>query len=122
MLKTVHVASVAITLILFLVRGGWYLFRPNQPLYRPLRYLPHINDTILTITGISMAVSFGISPLVETWFLAKLIALFAYIGLGMYAFKEHRLYGKRMIAWILALCVFLYIFGVVRTHSALVLI
>ena len=67
-----------------------------------------------------MAVLYSISPLDQSWFLVKIIALFAYIGLGMYAFKEKHLYGRRLVAWALALCVFFYIIGVVRTHSALV--
>lgn len=120
MIKTIHVSTVVFTLVLFLVRGGWYFFWADKAMPKLLRYLPHLNDTVLTITGITMAVMYSISPLGQTWFLAKIIALFAYIGLGMYAFKEKRLYGKRLFSWLLALLVFFYIIGVVRTHSALV--
>ncbi|MDH5546507.1 MAG: SirB2 family protein [Gammaproteobacteria bacterium] len=117
MIKTIHVTTVLVTLALFLFRGGWYYARYRMPLPKPLRILPHLNDTVLTITGITMAVSYGINPFVETWFLAKLIALFAYIGLGMYAFRNKRLQGKHLWAWVIALLVFFYIIGVVRTHQ-----
>jgi uncharacterized membrane protein SirB2 len=119
LIKQIHVATVVVTFILFVIRGTWYYFRADKPLNKVLRFLPHINDTLLTVTGISMAFMYSISPLVETWFLAKLIALLLYIGLGMYAFREKRLYGSRLLAWCLALLVFVYILGVVRTHSAL---
>ena len=121
MIKAIHVSTVVLTLILFLVRGGWYYFRADKVMPGPLRYLPHLNDTVLTVTGIWMAVLYSISPLDQSWFLVKIVALFAYIGLGMYAFKEKHLYGRRLVAWGLALCVFFYIFGVVRTHSVLVI-
>ena len=103
---------------MFLYRGGWYYFRHNKPILPVFRFLPHLNDTVLTVTGITMAISYGISPLEQTWFFVKLIALVTYIGLGMYAFKEKHLYGKRLVAWVGALLVFVYILGVVRTHSA----
>lgn len=121
MIKNIHVTTVIITLILFLVRGAWYYFRYQQPLLKPLRYLPHLNDTLLTITGITLAVTYGISPLQQPWFLMKLIALFCYIGLGMYAFREKHLYGKRLLAWLLALLMFFLILGIVETQNPLII-
>lgn len=120
MVKSIHIATVVITLILFLFRGGWYWLRPSQPLMLPLRILPHLNDTVLTISGVTMAIMYAYNPFEQLWFMAKIVALLAYIGLGMYAFREKHLYGKRLLAWFIALLMFVYIFAVVRTHNALI--
>lgn len=50
--------------------------------------MPHLIDTLLFASGISLAVMAGFSPQNSAWLLFKLIALLAYIMFGMLAMKK----------------------------------
>lgn len=117
--KAVHVTCVGLTFALFFGRG--LLMLADSPLLRSrlLRIAPHVIDTLLLASAIGMAVASRQFPFVEGWLTAKLIALFAYIGLGSIAISRGRTRRARAIAWLLALAVFVYIVGVALTRSPL---
>jgi uncharacterized membrane protein SirB2 len=80
---------------------------------RWVRVVPHVNDTLLLLAGIYLATAIGLEP----WIVAKLVALVAYILIGMVAISRGRTKAVRIAAWIAAQCVFLYIVAVaVRKH------
>ena len=58
-------------------------------------------------------------PFVDGWLTAKVVALVVYIVLGTIALKRGRSRGTRIVAWIAAQAVFLYIVGVALTRDAL---
>ena len=118
MLKNIHVTAVAITLILFVLRGFWMITQSSRLQQRWVRVLPHVNDTILLVSAIALAVSMGQYPFVHAWLTAKVIALLAYIGLGMIAIRHGRRQGQRITAWLAALLVFGYMVSVAVTKSA----
>lgn len=72
-----------------------------------VKITPHINDTMLLLVGIGMAVMLKINPLEYTWLLEKIIALVAYIFTGYYTLKLARNKAMRIfgylgaIGWIL---------------------
>ena len=82
LLKLAHVTCVVISGTLFVYRYALLSLRPDRPLAKPLRVLPHINDTVLLASAIGMLVLIGLNPLTTPWLLAKIVALIGYVVLG----------------------------------------
>lgn len=118
-LKTLHVATVVIALALFLLRGVWMIAESPRLAARWTRIVPHINDTVLLVSGIALAWTLSLSPLEHGWLAAKIVALLAYIVLGTIALKRGRTRGQRIAAWIAALVVLGYIIAVAHAHNPL---
>ncbi|MBN8759466.1 MAG: regulator SirB [Thiobacillus sp. 65-69] len=118
-LKTLHMATVAITLTLFILRGAWMAMGSLHLGARWTRILPHLNDTVLLASGIALAWTLGLSPLEHGWLAAKLVALVAYIVLGTIALKRGKTRGQRITAGTAALLVFGYMLAVAHTHNPL---
>lgn len=118
-LKSIHVTSVVISYTLFLLRGVW-MFRSSPSLQqRWVKITPHINDTILLLSAVAMAVIAHRNPLAEHWLAAKIIGLLVYIVLGYTAFRLAKTHQMRMVAWISAQIVFAYIVLVALTKNPL---
>ena len=111
-LKSVHVACVAASYTLFLVRGVWMMQDSTLLARRWVRIVPHVIDTVLLASAIAMAVMIRQYPFAAPWLTAKVIGLVAYIGLGTVALKRGRTKRVRIVAWIAAQIVFLYIVAV----------
>ncbi len=119
LLRTLHVATVHLTLILFLLRGFWMLTDSALLQARWARIVPHINDTLLLLAAISMLLVAGMNPLDQPWLLAKIIGLLAYIGLGTVALKRGRTKAVRIQALVAALAMFGYIIAVAITKQVI---
>ena len=119
LLKHVHVATVVITLVLFVTRGVWMWADSPRLQAKLVKILPHVNDTILLASGIALAVLLGQYPFVDGWLTAKLLALLAYIALGTIALKRGKTKPVRMTAFLLALAVLAYLVAVALTHQVL---
>ena len=119
LLKTTHIACVAITAVLFFGRGLLMLAESPLRNARVLRIAPHVNDTVLLASALWMAVRSHQYPFAEAWLTAKLLALITYIGLGMVALTYGRTRRTRMAAWVAAQLVLAYIIAVALTRSAL---
>ena len=117
--RTLHVATVHLTLILFLLRGFWMLIESAHLHARWVRIVPHINDSLLLIAAISMLVVAGMNPLDQPWLLAKIVGLLAYIALGTVALKRGRTKTVRVVALIAALAMFGYIMAVAITKQVI---
>jgi len=118
-LKNLHLATIAITLTLFLLRGFWMMADSPRLQARWVRIVPHINDTLLLASGIGLAVMIQQYPLVHGWLTVKLFALIAYIVLGTIALKRGKTRVQRIAAWIAALLVFGYMVAVAVAHDPL---
>lgn len=116
-LKHVHVSTAVITFCLFFLRGCWMLV-DSPRLERPwVRIVPHVNDTLLLASAVTMAALIQQYPFVDGWLTAKILALLAYIGLGTVALKRGRTKTVKIAAWIAALVVFGYIVSVALNHD-----
>ncbi len=113
--KELHVAAVALSWTLFFLRGVWMIADSPRLKARWLRVLPHVNDTILLLAGLYLATFVGLQP----WIVAKLVALVAYILIGMVAITRGRTKPVRIAAWIAAQCVFFYIVAVALRKNPL---
>ena len=116
-LKHIHLSFVALTFISFSVRGFWMLSESALLQKKWVSIAPHIIDTTLLSSAIALAVMLQISPLEQTWLLAKIIGLLVYILLGTFALKRGKTKKVRVSAFILALLTFGYIVKVALTKS-----
>ncbi len=122
LLINLHISTALISLLLFLLRGVRVLRHGQQNRPRWMKWLPHVNDTILFILGIVLMLTIQQYPLVDAWLTAKLTALIVYILLGMVVMKWARQRRSRFVAWLGALVVFAYMVGVAITKQPLVFI
>ena len=118
-LRNLHLATIAITLALFVLRGVWMMADSPRLQARWVRIVPHVNDTLLLASGIGLAVLIRQYPLVHGWLTAKLFALIAYIVLGTVALKRGKTRRTRIAAWFAALGVFGYMVSVARMRTPL---
>lgn len=117
LLRLMHIGTVYVTLVLFVLRGFWMLLDSPRLKQRWVRIVPHVNDTLLLIAAIGLVVVAELNPLDQPWILAKIIGLLAYIGLGTVALKRGRTKPIRVTAFIAALGVFAYIVAVAVTKQ-----
>jgi uncharacterized membrane protein SirB2 len=118
-LKALHAGCALVSLTLFVVRGGWMLTQPGRLQQRWVQIVPHIVDTVLLLSALALVWQLGGLKAVSTqsWITAKIVALFAYIALGMIALKRGRTRAVRIAAFVAAIAVFGYIVSVAITKS-----
>jgi uncharacterized membrane protein SirB2 len=102
-LKTAHVTTVAFSISIFLLRYYWMVNRTGWTNKRWVRTLSVINDTVLLIAGISLAVLTQQSPHQHPWLMAKLAILLLYILFGTIALKRGKTRRIRIISGVAAL-------------------
>jgi len=115
--KNLHLATLTITLALFLLRGFWMMADSPRLQARWVRIVPHVNDTLLLLSGIALAVLIQQYPLVHGWLTAKLLALIVYIVLGTLALKRGKTKSQRVAAWFAALLTLGYMVAVALAHD-----
>jgi uncharacterized membrane protein SirB2 len=113
--KQVHLATIALSWGLFFVRGVWMIADSPRLAARWVRVVPHVNDTVLLLAAIYLATSYGL----HSWIVAKIVALVAYILIGMVALRRGPTKPVRIAAWVAAQLVFLYIVAVAVTKNPL---
>lgn len=117
LVKMIHVGSIILSYLLFLTRGIWMMRNSTKLKQRWVKILPHIIDTVLLTSAIFLAVSLQQDPLNHSWLSAKVIGLLLYICLGMVAMRFGKTRKTKIIAWVAAQCVFVYIVLVALTKS-----
>jgi len=118
-LKAIHICTVAVSYILFFVRGIWMLSDSPLLQQRWVRIVPHVNDTLLLAAGVWMTAIIQQYPGTHGWLTAKLTGLVLYILLGLVALRPGRAKRVRAAAWIAAQVVFGYIVAVAFNHQPL---
>jgi uncharacterized membrane protein SirB2 len=117
LVKNLHLATIVLTLALFVLRGVWMVADSPRLQARWVRIVPHINDTLLLASGFGLAVMIQQYPLMHGWLTAKFLALILYIVLGTIALKRGKTKTQRIVAWIAALLVFGYMAAVAVAHD-----
>ena len=115
--KSIHIHAASISIFLFIGRGLWSFWRPQDLKYAWIRILPHVVDTVLLASAITLAILSSQYPVQDDWLTAKFIALILYIALGTIALKRGRARSTRMIAFFAAIATFAYIVSVAVTRS-----
>jgi uncharacterized membrane protein SirB2 len=118
-IKLVHITTVILTGSLFLQRFVWMQQGTLRQRGRWILTLPHINDTLLLISGLTMASLIGQYPLQTPWLTTKLFTLIAYILFGSYALKRGTSLRIRCWSGYAAIVCYLYMVSVALTRSPL---
>lgn len=118
-LKYVHVASAALSISGYLLRGVWMLRESPQLQKKWVRIVPHVIDTVLLGSAILLAITIQQYPFVHGWLTAKVLALVLYIVVGAIGLKYGRTKTIRVGAWVGAVVIFAYIVLVALTRQVL---
>lgn len=118
-LKFLHISCVVLSGSGFVLRGWWMLTDSPLRQHRLTRMLPHLVDTVLLGSALTMAWLSHQYPFAQSWLTAKFFGLLAYILLGSLALKRGRSKAARALYFGLALLAFAYIVSVAMTKSPL---
>ncbi len=116
-IKLIHVSMVTITTCFFIIRFFWMIKYPDLLQQTWVKKFPPIIDTTLLASGITMAVLSHQYPFQQPWLTAKVVALVAYIILGIVALKSGSTLRIRIIAGIFALASVGYIVSSALSRS-----
>lgn len=118
-LKAIHITFAALSFTGFFIRGIWMLRDSKLLTQRWVKIAPQAVDTVLLVSAIVLAVQLRFSPMEQPWLMAKIIALLAYIGVGLVALRFGRSKSIRTFAWLLGMVIFAYIVSVAVSKSVL---
>ena len=118
-LKAIHQAAVALSLAGFFARGLATLRGAAWVRGRLARILPHVVDSVLLVSALSLAWTWRLVPGAAPWLTAKVVGVVVYIGFGMVALRPGRPAPVRAVAWVAALATFAWIVSVAITKSPL---
>ena len=118
-LKFAHISFVAVSGSLFVYRYFLLNLRPEQPLPKALKVLPHVNDSLLLACAIGMLFIGHMNPFETPWLLAKIIALVIYIGLGAMCMRATPRSRRQTISFASSIAVFGYILLVALTKQVI---
>jgi uncharacterized membrane protein SirB2 len=116
-LKHLHVSCVALSGAGFLLRAWWMLHDSSQLQQRWVKVAPHVIDTLLLGSAISMAVLSAQYPFALDWLTAKMGGLLTYILCGTMALKRGRTKRQRAVFLFVAVMAFAYIVSVALTRN-----
>ncbi|WP_334187209.1 SirB2 family protein [Noviherbaspirillum sp.] len=118
-IKQLHITCALLSGSFFLLRGIWMMTDSPLLARRWVRTVPHMVDSVLLLSALTLAFWSGQYPFVQPWLTAKVGALICYIVLGSVALK----YGKPkpvcLACLVLALAVFGFIIGTALTKDPL---
>lgn len=112
-------SAAAASYVLFFIRGLWMMRSSPLLAQRWVKIIPHVVDTVLLASAITMAILSRQYPFQASWLTAKVLALVLYIALGMAALRLAPSLRSRIGAWIAAQLVFFYIIAVAVTRDPL---
>ena len=116
-LKIIHITSAIFSYILFTIRGLWMMQDSPRLQRRWIKILPHVIDTILLVSAVTLVTMIQQYPGINTWLSAKVGGVLLYIMLGMMALRFGKTRKIKTISWIAAQIVFFYIVLVALTKN-----
>lgn len=108
MIKLIHFIFILTSFASFLSRFSLSVFKPEWLQNKIIKIAPHVIDTLLLISGITLVIQGNWLAGEFGWILSKLILLICYI---LFAVMAMRLKGiKRWITFFAAIACYVYIF------------
>ncbi|MEZ9742528.1 SirB2 family protein [Vibrio splendidus] len=88
-LKHFHLLTIAISALLLSIRFALMMVNSSKLKHPFLQRFPHINDSLLLLSGIGLIFITGFIPFTPAapWLTEKLTCVMAYIALGFFALK-----------------------------------
>ena len=117
--KLVHQSAVTLSIAGFVVRGAASLAGARWVRSRVAKILPHLVDSALLISALTLAWMLRLTPDKAPWLSAKIVGLVVYVALGVIALRPGRPIAVRTAAWFGALAVVAWIASVAITKSPL---
>ena len=120
--KTLHMATVVITVVMFLLRFFWLQTGSAMMQRRWVRIVPHLNDTLLLLSGAWLVTITHFYPFTPqgAWLTEKLFGVIIYIVLGFIALgRKPRAQKVRWIAFIVAIAMLVLIYHLATTKMPL---
>lgn len=108
MIKLIHIVFIFSSFISFTGRIALSVFKPELLQNKIFKIAPHIIDTFLLVSGITLVISGNWIEGEYGWILSKIILLFGYVGLGVVAMRSSGI--KRWISFVAAIICFISIF------------
>lgn len=118
LLKVIHISCAAISISGFFYRGLLKLYSPQQLQNKWLKISPHIIDTLLLASALTLMVQLSLYPTTQPWILAKLLLLILYIALGLMTLRFAKTRRQILVSFVLAILCFAYIVAVALTRQA----
>jgi uncharacterized membrane protein SirB2 len=115
--KLVHQCAVGLSITGFFVRGAASLAGARWVQGRAAKTLPHVVDTVLLLSALTLAWMLRLNPVHAPWLMAKIIGLVVYVVLGVIALRPGRPAAVRATAWVAALITAGWIVSVAITKS-----
>jgi uncharacterized membrane protein SirB2 len=98
-----HVGLVVGSVLLFVIRGAGSVAGMAWPMDDRLRTLGGGIDFLLTLVGLSLWALIGVSLSQQPWMVAKLLLLFAYIGVANLTLRGPQSLPLRLLGYLSAL-------------------
>jgi len=117
--KAIHQGAVALSLTGFFARGLGALRGAAWVRGRLAKTVPHVVDTVLLLSALTLAWMLRLTPASAPWLAAKIVGLVIYVGLGVIALKPARPPRVRAAAWVAALATAGWIVSVAITKNPL---
>lgn len=117
LIKHFHMSCAVISFTLFFLRGIWSFTDSSILRQRWVKIVPHVMDTLLLVSALTLAFTIQQYPFVDGWLTAKFFGLVLYIGLGSIALKHGKTKAMRIFAWLGAQIAFAYIVLVAIRHN-----
>jgi uncharacterized membrane protein SirB2 len=116
---SIHVSSVVISGSFFIVRGYWMIMRNPMLQHRLVRIVPHIVDSVLLVSAITLTLILKQYPVAQNWLAVKVLLLLVYIVLGTFALHRGRTYTIRLVCFVAAVATFAFMASVAYYHHPL---
>lgn len=89
-LKHIHFTFIGASVALFILRFVWVMRGSAMMQQKWVRISPHVIDTLMLLSGLALIHATGFTPLNSPWLFEKMVALVAYIVLGIFTLKLER--------------------------------
>ncbi len=116
-IRLAHVILVCCSGALFAARGLVAIAGRPWASHPALRWLSYTIDTCLLTAALMLVTILHQYPFVQPWLTTKVLLLVVYIVLGAYALRRARTQVARVVAYVAALLVFLFIASVAWRHD-----
>ncbi len=117
MIKSIHIFFVLFSFFSFVSRVMLSEFKPDFLQKKWIKIAPHVVDTVLIISGITLVIQASWLSAQHDWLVGKLLVLCIYIGLGILTMRKR---GKtRWLAFTATVACYVYIMVVAISKNPL---
>ncbi len=118
MIKIIHLTFILASLVSFIGRITLSQFNPEVLNNKFIKIAPHVIDTILLLSGITLVMQGGWLEGNYGWIESKVILLLCYVALGVMAMRFSG--AKRWLAFTGAIACYIFIFSIAITKNSFI--